>query len=277
MHAMNLLTMNLLRCAHIGPCIAVTGITTALAVSSGRGVGALWVAAAVLAGQLSVGWANDWLDAGRDRAAGRGDKPIVAGTVAVGTVRTAALVALAACATLSLACGLRATAVHLLAVGVAWGYDAGLKGTPVSVAPYAIAFGLLPAFVTLGEPAHRLPAGWATVAAALLGAGAHFTNALPDLDVDARTGVRGLPQRLGGAGSLATAVALLAAAGLVLVVGPPRAPGSGVVLTAAIGGVLLLGVVAAAVGGRPRTAFRLTIGVALAMTATLLLSGTRLR
>jgi 4-hydroxybenzoate polyprenyltransferase len=269
--------MNLLRCAHIGPCIAVTAIMTALAIASGRGVGALWVGAAVLTGQLSVGWANDWLDAGRDWAAWRVDKPIVAGTVAVETVRTAALVALAACAALSLACGLRAGAVHLVAVGVAWGYDAGLKGTPLSVAPYAVAFGLLPAFITLGGSVPRLPPGWVTAAAALLGAGAHFTNTLPDLDVDARTGVRGLPQRLGAAGSLATAVALLAAAGIVLVVGPARAPGTGVVIAVAISGVLLLGVVAAAVGGRPRTAFRLTIGVALAMTATLLLSGIQLR
>ncbi len=269
--------MDLIRCAHVSPAVAVTGITTALAVSTGRGVGALWVvAAAVLAGQLSVGWANDWLDAGPDRAAGRADKPVVTGAVAVGTVRAAALIALAACAALSLASGPRATAVHLLAVGAAWGYDLGLKRTAASVAPYAIAFGLLPTFVTLGAPAHRLPAWWATAGAALLGAGAHFTNALPDLDVDARTGVRGLPQRLGRMGSLAAAVTLLSAAGLVLVIGPQGSPATPAILTVATGATLLLAVIAATLKGRPRTAFRLTIGVATTMTATLLLNGTQL-
>ena len=42
--------------------------------------GCVAVAVAVLAGQLSTGWSNDWFDAGRDTAVGRTDKPIVAGT-----------------------------------------------------------------------------------------------------------------------------------------------------------------------------------------------------
>ena len=39
------------------------------------------VVAAVLAGQLSIGWLNDVLDAERDRTAGRADKPVAAGAV----------------------------------------------------------------------------------------------------------------------------------------------------------------------------------------------------
>jgi heme o synthase len=55
---------------------------------------------------------------------------------------------------------------------------------------------------------------------ALLGGGAHFANALPDLADDARTGVRGLPHRLGPNGSaIAAAVLLLGATGL-LAFGP---------------------------------------------------------
>ena len=54
---------------------------------------------------------------------------------------------------------------------------------------------------------------WITAAGALLGAGAHFANVLPDLEDDARTGVRGLPHRIGRVGSLVlTWVTLLAAA-----------------------------------------------------------------
>ena len=267
--------MDLIRCAQIGPCIAVTAIATGLALATGRGASAAWVAAAVLAGQLSVGWANDWLDADRDRAAGRTDKPVATGAVSTGTVRTAAFAALPACALLSLASGVRAAAVHLLAVGVAWGYDLGLKRTAASVVPYAVAFGLLPAFVTLGTPARTLPPLWATAAAALLGAGAHFTNTLPDLEADACTGVRGLPQRMGRTGSLAVTVILLVAAGAVLLAGQAGRAPAATLLAVAAGGLLLVGVVATA-RVRPRTAFRLTIGVALAMTAGLVASGARL-
>ena len=52
----------LLRACHLQPTLAVTAISTALALSVGRGVGALAVLFAVLAGQLSVGWSNDYLD-----------------------------------------------------------------------------------------------------------------------------------------------------------------------------------------------------------------------
>lgn len=267
---------DLIRCAHIGPCIAVTGIMSVLAVVSGHGAGTGWVAAAVLAGQLSVGWGNDWLDVGRDRAAGRTDKPVATGAVPESSVRAAALTALGACAVLSLACGPAAAAVHLLAVGTGWAYDLGLKRTVASVAPYAVAFGLLPAFVTVGGPEHALPAAWVVVAAALLGAGAHFTNTLPDFDADARTGVYGLPQRIGRSRSLAASVALLAAAGVVVMLGPQGRPAPASLAAVALGGLFALGVVAAGTRGYPRAAFRLTIGVALAMTLALLTSGARL-
>ena len=94
---------------------------------------------------------------------------------------------------LSLLSGWRAAAVHLVAVLLAWGYDLGLKSTVWSVVPYTVSFGLLPAFVTLGLPGAPWPPWWATAAGALLGAGAHFANVLPDLDDDLATGVLGLP------------------------------------------------------------------------------------
>src|SRR5205814_5449346 len=88
--------------------------------------------------------------------------------------------------------------------------------------PYLVSFGVLPAFVVLGKPA--TPPWWMIVAAALLGGGAHFVNVLPDLADDARTGVRGLPQRLGWTGSWLLGGALLLAATAVLVFGPAGAP-----------------------------------------------------
>ena len=76
---------------------------------------------------------------------------------------------------------------------VGWAYNLGLKSSLTSGALYLLGFGLLPAYAasTLpGEPAPRWPI---TVAAALIGLGAHFANVLPDLAGDRATGVVGLP------------------------------------------------------------------------------------
>ena len=95
----------------------VTALAVALAVSTGRGgAGVLFVGAAVLAGQLSVGWHNDWLDAPRDSAAGRPDKTSRDGDISRRTVARCALTALAAAVPLSFASGWRAALAHLLAV-----------------------------------------------------------------------------------------------------------------------------------------------------------------
>ena len=202
--------------------MAVTLVATALAITSGRNAaGVALVAAAVLAGQLSIGWLNDALDATRDHAVGRTDKPVAAGAVSPPTVRTAALVAALACVPLSLASGLLAGGVHLIGVAAGWAYDLGLKSTPLSVLPYLVGFGLLPVFVVLGLPGAPAPPWWLPVGGALLGAGAHFANVLPDLDDDAATGVRGLPHRLGAVGSQVAAALLMLAATIVLALGAP--------------------------------------------------------
>ena len=162
---------NLLRCAHPEPVFAVTAAVAVLALSAGRGWSAGWAVTAVLAGQLFVGWTNDYLDREQDRLSDRTDKPLVTGLVPAGRARVAALVALAACVPLSLANGLAAGGVHLGAVGLASIYNAGLKSTPASVVPYLVCFGLVPAFVTLGMNPGHLPPAWATAGAALLGSG----------------------------------------------------------------------------------------------------------
>ncbi|MET9604326.1 UbiA family prenyltransferase [Streptomyces sp. NPDC006512] len=249
----------LLRACHPVPAAAVTVFSAALAVASGRGAaGSALTAAAVAAGQLSVGWCNDRADLRRDLATGRRDKPLVTGAVRPDTVTAAALGALLVCVVLSVACGALAGAVHLLGVAAAWAYNLRLKGTAASWVPYALAFGLLPAFVTLGLPGAPWPPPWLTCAAALLGAGAHFANVLPDIADDLATGVRGLPQRLGARWSAALAGLLVAASTVCLVAGPPgRVTPYGwglLVLTAALllatgrarGGIPFLGTMAVA-------------------------------
>jgi heme o synthase len=267
----------LVRACHPEPTAAVTAVSAALAAAVGRGVaGTVAVAAAVLAGQLSIGWMNDYLDRDRDVRVHRADKPVAAGTLAPTTVRTAAAVAAVAVVPLSLLSGWFAGSLHLIAVASAWSYNLWLKASVLSVLPYVISFGLLPAFITAGLPGHPVY-GWLVAAGALLGAGAHFANVLPDIDDDLRTGVRGLPHRLGATGSRIAAGTLLAAASLVLAVGPPGAPGALGVGAVAVAVAAAVG--AAVLGRRPgsRAAFLGVLVVAAVDVALLLASGRGLR
>ncbi|MEU9175685.1 UbiA family prenyltransferase [Streptomyces sp. NPDC048550] len=263
----------LLGACHPLPAAAVTLFAAALAAAVGRSLpGAALTVAAVAAGQLSVGWCNDRVDLGRDLATDRRDKPLVRGAVRPAAVTAAALTALLLCVPLSLACGWLAGCAHLCGVAAAWAYNLRLKGTAVSWLPYALAFGLLPAFVTLGLPGAPWPPWWLTAAAALLGAGAHFANVLPDIDDDLATGVVGLPHRLGARRSAAVGGLLVLGSAVALVAGPPgRVPPYGWVLLAATAAAVLLGAVLPT--GRSRIPFLVTMAVAGADVVLLLVRG----
>lgn len=196
----------LARACHPLPTLAVTVFAVALGVAAGAGPGrAGLLGAAVLAGQLSIGWLNDLVDADVDTEAGRSDKPLAAGEVSRPAVRAALVVASVACAALSLALGVVPGLLHLLAVASAWAYDLGLKRTPASPLPFLLSFGLLPA---IAATAAGTTTAWSLlVAAGLLGAAAHFANTVPDAVADSATGVRGLPQRIGPRASQAVAAA----------------------------------------------------------------------
>ena len=258
----------LLRASHPEPTVAVTAIATALAVSAGLGARSIVVALAFLAGQLSVGWSNDWIDAARDRQSHREDKPVAVGEVPVGAVRAAALTAAALCVPLSLALGSAAGLLHLTAVAAAWAYNARLKATALSWAPYALAFGAVPSVVTLGLG--RVAPWWATCAGALLGVGAHLCNVLPDLEQDLAQGVRGLPHRLGPRRAAAGAALLLLAAAVLLAVGPGRPGVLPVAAPVLSGAVVAVGLLRSRRPGS-RAAFRAALVVA-AICVTLLLA-----
>ncbi len=249
---------------HPGPAVAVTAFAGTLAAGVGSPPATtVGVLLAVLTGQLSVGWSNDWIDAARDVAVGRTDKPVATGAVSVATVRRAALVAAAACVVLSFALGWRAGLTHVAAVVVAWAYNARLKATPASWVPYAVSFGLLVCVVTLALPGPDVPPGWAVAAAALLGVGAHLANVLPDLEDDEATGVRGLGHRLGRTRTgLLAPVVLVGATGLV-VNGPAGAPSPGAWAGLALATALAVtAVVVALRRTRSRVPFTAAIGVA---------------
>ena len=271
----------LARSTHTGPAIAVTVVAVLLGIAVGLEPWRVIVlGVALLFDQVSLALSNDWIDADRDRAAGRTDKPVARGEIGVGFVRAGAWIAAAAAILLTLPLGLAATAAHIVAFASGWAYNAALKNSPVSVLPYAISFGLLPAIASLARPVPAFPAWWVFAAGALLGIAAHFANVLPDLDDDRRTGIQGLPHRLGLRPSIViTWVSLLLGAAAVTIgvaTGPTGIPVFAIVGLMISLTVSVVGLVIALRKGVGRWLFRLVIVAALVDVAMLVLAGTRM-
>src|SRR3954452_9251569 len=193
--------ISLVIAAHPVASLLVTAAVTVAAATSGRtGRECLLVAATVLTGQVTVGWVDDVVDRNRDRQVGRQDKPVAMGWVDPGNVTFAIACAVLLLVPLSVANGTEAGLAYLGAVLSAWTYCLFFKRTPLSWLPYAVSYGLLPAFLSyggLGGGLHGAPPTLAiTVLAALLGIGVHFLTVLPDLVEDNETGVRRLPLRV---------------------------------------------------------------------------------
>lgn len=256
------------RASHPAPTAVVTVLGALLAVAAGhRAATVLVVGLAILTGQLTIGWSNDLLDAGRDRAVGRTDKPLATGELRQRDVLVALGAVLVVCVVGSLALGPWAAGAHLLLLACGWAYNLGLKSTLVSWLPYLVAFGALPAVAWLALEPAVLPPWWLMTVGGLLGVGAHLLNALPDLGDDAATGVHGLPHALGARRAGVLAVVVLLTGTAVTVLGPPEpVPMWAWVVLAATG---LLAVVSVGRGGR--TPFRAAMLIALA-NVTLLLS-----
>jgi len=195
------LALSLVLACHPLPTLAMTVALTVAALLSGRtAVGCALVAATILSGQLTVGWINDVVDRERDKQVGRTDKPVAMGWIDPGTVTFATAIAVLVVIPLSMANGTAAGIAHLLAVASAWSYNFWFKKSVLSWLPYAVSFGLLPAFLSYGGVGGGMhgapPTVEMTVLAALLGIGIHFLNTLPDLVQDNETGVRHLPLRI---------------------------------------------------------------------------------
>ncbi|MET0767837.1 MAG: UbiA family prenyltransferase, partial [Aeromicrobium sp.] len=232
----------LLRASHPGPGFAVTALAMMLATTwDATTATTLLIGVAAMTGQLTVGWSNDLVDRDRDRRSGRRDKPLATGALSPATVRAAVGLALVGTVVASLALGLRAGLLHLALVATGWAYNLGLKRTVLSWLPYAVCFGGLPVVVSIAARDDPGPA-WTVVAGVLLGTGAHLVNAVPDLDDDRRTGVNGLPHRLGARRSIDVATALLLAGTVVTVVVPAGgADVVAVVTLLACAGLLVIG------------------------------------
>jgi 4-hydroxybenzoate polyprenyltransferase len=266
----------LARSSHPGPSVAVTIITVGLGFSAGLDALRLVIlGVSMLAGQLSVGLSNDWIDADRDAAVGRTDKPIANGWIGASAVRNAAFVCAGVMIVVALPLGWLAELVLFVAVGAAWAYNAWLKRSPLSIVPYLIGFGALPAIATLSRPVPAAPALWALGVAALLGGAGHFANTLPDLEGDAATGVRGLPQLLGRRWSSALTYLVLLGASVLEFLGTGGfgfVPGE-----LGLGAAVIIAFVGGAIIARPtRWHFRLIILASMIDVVVLIFAGSRI-
>ena len=258
--------------SHPGPSLAIAALATLLAAQAApHGLGPVLTGPAMLAGQLSVGWSNDAMDARRDAAAGRTDKPVATGAISVRAVWIAAFVALVAALAMALTISVATAVLLAVIVGAAWAYNLGLKSSPASGLMYILGFGPIPAYAASTLPGQPVPIWYATAAAALVGLGGHFANVLPDLAADQAAGVKGLPQLVyarWGAGSVRViALVLLLSASVLLLFASSRQW----VALAGLGVAALLAVVGAV--GRGRVTFAAAFGIAAVDVVVLTVGG----
>jgi 4-hydroxybenzoate polyprenyltransferase len=206
-----------LRAAHFGPTVIVTTASFLLSLSQYSIIDSLRVAIAIFAGQLVVGWSNDFIDAPLDIAAHRTKKPIVSKEINPEQLKKSILVALLAALLLSLfsPLGLTGTLIHFLGILSATFYNLKLKSTIISPLPYIVSFGALPWAIYL--PAGNQPPLWLFIDFMLIAVAFHFFNVLKDFQWDINQGVLGLPQRLGRNASLVISISLVISAIFVLI------------------------------------------------------------
>ena len=226
----------LLRLAHPLPTLLNAIIAAALTSTAGGSATQSALAAITMLGvHTSIGAMNDLLDQTSD--AGRGEKPLVGGSVSPREARV--MVVVAATAGLAAASALSSTSLMIAAAGATLGYlyNAGIKRTPISFLPFAFGVALIPIFAwsAAGVP---LPAAIATLCLIALPGGSALAlqNALADRELDQSVGANGAVVRLGHRRTILMIALLHGITYLFILVSAP-AMASPVLLT--VGGLLL--------------------------------------
>ena len=250
---------------HAAPAFAVVGVGLAFGLVAMRD-DLRWDRLALLAGllicnQYAAGALNDAVDADADAAADRG-KPIQRGVISRRAVATAAVVAGVASLGFGLALGPATFALAVVGLACAFTYDLWLKGTMFSALPFAVAVPVVPLFGYAAAGRFPPVLWWAWPIGALLAVATHLADALPDVERDRATGVRGLATRLGVGRAAAVAAACYAAA-VLMALGSGLAAGDRPVVVAGAGLAVALGLAALPAGARGpggrRVAYRLVL------------------
>lgn len=273
------LIATLWKSSHPGPTLVVSVLALALGLSVGLPPDRLAVLVfSVFCGQLSIGLSNDAIDAPRDRASQRTDKPLAQPGASVRAAMMCAVGAVFLALVLSALLSLELALVHAVFLAAGWTYNAVLKSTVWSAACFIVGFGVFPSLATLAMTPPQLAPVWAWVAGAALGVAVHFSNVLPDLEDDRRTGVRGLPHRIGRRGSVLIAFGALIVGATVVLVGQltrdTAEPGPVPWITfGAVIAVALWGLIASLAGATTRLSFRIVMLAALLLAVQLVVTG----
>ena len=258
---------------HAAPAFAVVGVGLAFGLVAMRDE-LRWDRLALLAGllicnQYAAGALNDAVDAEADAAANRG-KPIQRGVISRRAVAIAAMVAGVASLAFGLALGPATFALAVVGLACAWSYDLWLKGTVWSALPFAVAVPVVPLFGY--GAAGRFPAvlWWAWPIGALLAVATHLADALPDVERDRATGVRGLATRL-GVGRAAALAAVCYGAAVAMALWSGLAAGDRPVVVAGAALAVVLGLAAVPAGARGPAGRRVAYRLVLAGMAALAL------
>ena len=199
----------LLKAAHFGPTLIVTTISFGFALNYWWEGPAYVIAFGVFTGQLVVGWSNDLYDFDDDLKHQRSKKPLVSGLVTKEYLQKwlRFMVPFSFVANLLGPLGIKGGSVYMLGIACGVAYNFYFKFSALSPLPYAIAFAALPSSVAISKDVN--PPLWMLVGGALFGMAAHFINVIKDMDQDQASGIKGLPQRLGKAKSIAAATILI--------------------------------------------------------------------
>jgi len=189
----------LVKATHFPQALAMVLLSVVASALFGQvGIQLLFVAIATAAGQASIGWVNDYVDAKTDIALKRAHKPSVRFSLKPEALRVPIFIALLVSLPFSfLAAGWIGGSAHILAVASAQIYNLYLSRTVWSWLPYAVSFSLLTVFLTQSSSIDLWPSWQIVGIAACVGVSAHILNALPDMELDKRAQLGGLVVTLG--------------------------------------------------------------------------------
>jgi len=202
-------TRGLLAASHFGPTLLVTAISFGFASYYWWEGPAYVIAFGVFTGQLVVGWSNDLYDYQDDLSHQRMNKPLVAGVITPEFLGKwlKIMVPFSFVANLLGPLGISGGLVYMLGIACGVGYNFYFKFSWLSPLPYAIAFAALPSSIAISKDI--TPPIWMWLGGAIFGMAAHFINVLKDMKADQKSGIRGLPQRLGSVNSIIVATILI--------------------------------------------------------------------
>jgi len=215
---------SLLRASHLGPTLAVTLVSFLLSTALWWEGPAYFISIGVFLGQLLVGWTNDLNDYQDDLKHNRIGKPLVSGQLTKTSLLRAVKITTPIAVVVNLVgpLGITGGSLYLFGVGMGVAYNFYFKSTLLSPLPYALAFAALVSSIVVAT--NRTPPLWLIASGSLLGVAAHFANVLKDLDQDLKSGITGLPQKIGKRYSRVIVSALLIGTTLVLHQTNPNLP-----------------------------------------------------